>query len=366
MKNISEIKNCYGCGVCSMSCPKNIIDLRLNASGFYEPYITNIKSCINCGLCISVCSYISNEKCIDDVDIKGYAGWSENTTTRHECSSGGIGYEIVKQLMTKGYEPCVVRYNIDKQRAEHYIATTIEALEDSKGSKYIQSYTCDGFKSINRKDKYVVTGSPCQIASLRKYIRKFKIEDNFILVDFFCHGVPSKLIWDKYCKENLSNITNLKKVTWRNKKNGWHDSYAISTNYNYYSKYSDGDIFYRLFLEDTCLGKACYLNCKYKYLSSEADIRIGDLWGKTYRKDDLGVSGMLTFTHKGEDVIKFLHNCNIIHTDINIVTEGQMKKSPEIPYFYKLNILWLRTNFSLEKCIWLINLGKRIVRRLKL
>ena len=30
MNNISSIKNCFGCGVCAIACPKKIIDLRLN------------------------------------------------------------------------------------------------------------------------------------------------------------------------------------------------------------------------------------------------------------------------------------------------------------------------------------------------
>lgn len=39
MNNISDIENCYGCGVCAAACPRNIIQIRLNKKGFYEPYI---------------------------------------------------------------------------------------------------------------------------------------------------------------------------------------------------------------------------------------------------------------------------------------------------------------------------------------
>lgn len=37
--NISNIKNCYGCGVCATACPRKIISLALNSDGFYEPYL---------------------------------------------------------------------------------------------------------------------------------------------------------------------------------------------------------------------------------------------------------------------------------------------------------------------------------------
>ena len=42
--NISEVGNCYGCGVCAISCPKHIIEIQLNDDGFYEPHITNQES----------------------------------------------------------------------------------------------------------------------------------------------------------------------------------------------------------------------------------------------------------------------------------------------------------------------------------
>ena len=72
---------------------------------------------------------------------------------RRKCSSGGAGFEIGKYLLGQGYKVCGVRFDADKNRAEHYIATTVEELIPSAGSKYIQSYTVDGFKAVNRKEK---------------------------------------------------------------------------------------------------------------------------------------------------------------------------------------------------------------------
>ena len=68
-----------------------------------------------------------------------------------------------------------------------------------------------------------------------------------------------------------------------NKLTAWHDSYDLLIRGEksfYNSRLSQGDRFYRFFLSDACLGKACYERCKYKYDRSAADIRIGDLWGK--------------------------------------------------------------------------------------
>lgn len=183
--NIESIKDCYGCGVCATVCPRDIIGISLNVLGFYEPVILDSSQCIDCGLCCEVCSYLHDELSLQKAEIQSCAAWSKEKAVRQKCSSGGVGFEVGRALINKGYKVCGVRYNTEINRAEHYIASTVEELIPSIGSKYIQSYTVDGFKSIDRKQKYLVTGTPCQIDSFRRYIRKFKKEENFILMDFF-------------------------------------------------------------------------------------------------------------------------------------------------------------------------------------
>ena len=40
MNNISQYSNCYGCSVCQQVCPRNIIEIVENNSGFYQPQIS--------------------------------------------------------------------------------------------------------------------------------------------------------------------------------------------------------------------------------------------------------------------------------------------------------------------------------------
>lgn len=286
-KNISSVHDCYGCGVCATACGRKIIEINLNEEGFYEPHITDPNKCTNCGICTEVCAYLHGELALKETKIYPYAAWSKDYLVRRKCSSGGAGFEIGKYLLEQGYKVCGVRYNADKNRAEHYIATTLEELVPSAGSKYIQSYTVDGFKAINRKEKYLVTGTPCQIDSFRRYIQRFHCEDNFVLLDFFCHGVPSMLAWKKYIDWAEKQVGKITYASWRNKWTGWHDSWAMGIDgekhgekidwhdsYNMLirekksfleSRRSQGDMFYQLFLGDYCLGKQCYEHCKYKY-----------------------------------------------------------------------------------------------------
>ena len=383
MNNIGYIKNCYGCGVCAIACPKKIISIGLNKDGFYEPSITTIDKCIHCGLCLEVCAFSHDKIALNEKGVQGYAAWSKDNQVRISCSSGGIGFEIGRHLIERGYKCCGVKYNIETQRAEHFIANSVEEFIPSIGSKYIQSYTLTGFQSIKRHEKYLITGTPCQIDSFRRYIQKFKIEGNFILLDFFCHSVPSMLAWRKYLHlvEDITGKPTF--VAWRNKLYGWHNSYLLSIDGDknvpkplfsnelimnhvgsYHSSFSQKDIFLRLFIGDFCCNPACQLNCKYKYLSSSADIRIGDLWGKTYCKNEKGVSALLAFTPKGNQLIHNLDNCTLTEHSVELVAEGQLKRNVKQAFLAPLVRRMLRSNRNYSGYCWKFIIYSELVLRL--
>lgn len=394
LNNISQMHDCYGCGVCATVCAKRIIEIKLNDKGFYEPYITDSDKCTNCGLCLEVCAFAHKELANNNSEpIKSYAAWSKEYAVQRKCSSGGVGYELGRTLLRQGYEVCGVRYNVDNNRAEHYIASTPEELIPAIGSKYIQSYTVDGFRAIDRKKKYLVTGTPCQIDSFRRYIRKFKVEDNFVLMDFFCHSVPSMLAWKQYLHIVEQTTGKVNYVSWRNKRTGWHDSWAMGIDgentaekvnwhdsYNLlirgkktylYSRLSQGDIFYNLFLGDFCCNKACQKDCKYKYNRSSADIRIGDLWGKTYCKNEDGVSALVAFTDKGGNIIHQL-NCNLVEHPFEVVAEGQMKQNCHTAHLAAISWTWLLSGKYYEAKEWkllilaekILQLPKRVINKI--
>ena len=369
MRNIYEIKDCYGCGVCATVCGKKIIGIGLNKEGFYEPRVIDPDRCVGCGLCLDVCSFLQEEPSLRRTEIHSYAAWSKDTVIRRKCSSGGVGFELGRTLIEEDYKVCGVRYDAERARAEHYIATTVKELIPSIGSKYIQSYTVDGFKAINRKEKYLVTGTPCQIDSFRRYIRKFNVEDNFVLMDFFCHGVPSMHLWQKYLQEVEKLTGNVTYVSWRNKLTAWHDSYDLLIRGEksfYNSRLSQGDRFYRFFLSDACLGKACYERCKYKYDRSAADIRIGDLWGNTYKSNEDGVSAAVAFTEKGNKILCSC-GCELIEHPFNVVAEGQMKECPRRPRLRSWILVRFCSGHSLRSTLIMYKLCcllKRIINKL--
>lgn len=349
MGNVAENEFCYGCGVCVISCPHKAIGLNYNAEGFYRPQIDN-SICVNCGICTNICSY-NKEDVLENADsfLKSYSSWSRNNEVRDKCSSGGIAFEISKQALKKGYNICAVKYDIHRGKAMHYIADSEDSLKESIGSKYLQSYSVTGLENIDFNKKNLVVGTPCMIDSFRRLIRRKHVENNFVLVDFFCHGVPSYLLWKKYIKIKKSKNGELKSVLWRDSSLGWHNSLRMKIEGErgvYEGGISDGDIFYRLFLQDYCLGKACYEKCKFKMEHSSADLRIGDLWGPTYQSNKNGVSGLLVLSSCGEKIISEMSDIYLKEEKFNVVVEGQMLDSPRMPYLRRplLKLLSLNNN----------------------
>lgn len=355
--NISGVKDCYGCGICAIACPKHIVNIRLNSNGFLEPEILSEEACVGCGICLSVCSYNHESIAAGDQNfVHCYAAWSNDENVRLKCSSGGIGFELARTLLRTGYKIVGVKYDAERGKAIHYLADNEDDLMASMGSKYIQSYTVDAFKSIDKKGKYLVTGTPCQIDSFRRYIRRFKCEENFVLMDFFCHGVPSMHLWKKYSEETKKTTGKIVNVFWRNKTHGWHDSWNMSiqgVEGNISSSWTQGDLFYKMFLSNSCLGKACYDHCKYKGNYSSADIRIGDLWGKTYSSEEKGVSSVIAFTERGNRILKTV-NCTLNEHTYETIVEGQLQHKLKKPLTLSLVYWLLQTKLPLKLTFYVV------------
>ena len=139
--NVSKFDYCFGCGVCAVACKHKAITMQYDKEGFYHPAVDQ-SACVDCGICLDVCSFNH-----DDVmkpkeqELGSYAAWSKDRDTRIYCTSGGLSYEFGKKCIGDGYQFCGVRYNVEKKRSEHYLATTVEELAASKQSKYIQSWS---------------------------------------------------------------------------------------------------------------------------------------------------------------------------------------------------------------------------------
>ncbi len=154
----------------------------------------------------------------------------------------------------------------------------------------------------------------------------------------------------------------LEEVRFRNKEAGWRNIEIFLTDgINKISRKESRDLFYNYFDLQVCYMKSCY-ECNYR-LSSKADLRLGDYWGKKYTKDDLknGTSMVVAFTKYGEEVLRSLNSNNKITLTEQNVTDyysGQGPQNPIIPVFYD-RVLKQMTNSS-DKLVHIMNKYFRI------
>lgn len=362
--SVKDIKDCTGCGLCGVICPKKCIDIKLNDDGFFDSAV-DVTSCNDCGLCESVCPMIKTEL---NAPKNYYAVWSKNDEVLQTTTSGGAAYELSKAALKKGYKVCGVRLSKDFSKAEHYICDNIDDLEASKGSKYIQSYTVDAFNGLFDGGKYLVIGTPCQISAVANAAKLKNKRDNLILIDFFCHGVPSYHIWHQTKKFLINKHKSINQIKFRDKKFGW-GKYVLSLKNNdntfYYNNADKKIYFYNFFLGNLCLNNVCY-DCNYKYLNSCADIRLGDLWSDKYKEYKKGVSAVITFSDKGEELLNEIkENCDITKEDAAIVTEGQIKQKLNKPYVRDKVIRHLHRGRSLKHIYKIKLFNYRLKSKLK-
>ncbi len=307
----SALKECTSCQMCGAVCAQNAITIKLNEDGFYRPYVDEYR-CTNCGLCTKVCYKFDAEVKVttpaeeDKIEVRSAQNKSDMLLKK--VTSGGVADALAKELIMQGFTCIGVTYNDSLHRAEHTVATTTEDTDAFRGSKYIQSYSIDALKELvknARTTKFAVFGLPCHIYAVHKFLIMRKLRDNCVLVDLFCHGCPSMLVWNKY-EQDIKNRVGSKRfddVQFRSKVKGW-GAYHISVNIDGKEAFVStpkNDEFYSLFFSDMVLNDAC-ADCKLRSTMEYTDIRLGDFWGKKFQNDRKGVSAVAVVTERGKQL----------------------------------------------------------------
>lgn len=303
--NISNIGNsCVGCGLCAEVCPKQCISIEKDKDGFLQPIIDTEK-CINCGICKNKCPV---NKAPDKVEpITAFAVKDKNEQSRLKSASGGAAAAFAKNVIDSGGYFSGVVYD-NEFNVVHETCDDVEKIDLFRDSKYVQSDMNGIYKKLetllSNGKRVLATGTPCQIAALRS---RFGSEnDNLILCDFVCNGVPSPELLKKYIKLVEHNEhKKVKNIYLRDKTNGWQKN-------NVKVVFEDGSHkiilrqdceFYKVFGFNIALRNSCH-DCKFKNFNTASDITIGDYWGidKKYPEfnDDKGCSLVMINTEKGK------------------------------------------------------------------
>ena len=299
MRNITDKRSCCGCGACVQRCPRHCITMQCDKEGFLYPNI-DPKRCNKCSLCKKVCPVINQEG--EQIPIATYAVTNSNQTVRKQSSSGGIFTLLAEKAINNGGVVFGAAFN-EKWEVEHICVDNINDIKRLRGSKYVQSNIGNCYavaeKFLQEQKEVLFSGTPCQIAGLKKYLRReYK---KLTTVDFVCHGVPSPKVWEKYLKEiclayNIARITD---IQFRNKAEGWR-KYSLQIKYTGYDGIErifretlNDNTFMECFLNNLCLRPSCY-QCPARCGKSGSDITLGDLWGAEHicptLDDDKGLS----------------------------------------------------------------------------
>lgn len=314
---IKDKAECCGCSACKQICPRQCIAMRKDAEGFLYPEV-EVANCIECGMCEEVCPVIHPHEA--RIPTAVYAAINRDERAREASSSGGIFPLLAEGILAEGGVVFGAAFNADKNVVHGY-AEEPEGVAAFRGSKYVQSDIGDSFLKaesfLKAGRKVLFTGTPCQVAGLKRFLRKEYA--NLLAVDIACHGVPSPTIWQSYLTEFIekNNIQVdgedcpstgkgrqcVRSISFRDKSKGWNRySLAISLSsgkggvdeeVRYIKEDTFTNPYLRGFGRDLFLRPSCY-HCPAKKLRSESDLTIGDYWGVERifptLSDDKGIS----------------------------------------------------------------------------
>lgn len=272
--------DCCGCYACYNSCPFDAITMEEDTEGFRYPRV-DADRCRNCGKCERNCPVLNPIVKEQDQTLPTYAAINKNETIRKESSSGGMFQLLAEQILKEGGIVFGAGFDADWEVC-HQSVEMVADLDRLRVSKYLQSRVEMSFQQVvehlRAGRKVLFAGTPCQCAALRRFVGKN--DENLILVDFICHGVPSPKIWRKYLALR-ANKKEIRRISFRNKNLSW-ERYLLAISYGNANKYLaadlNTDLYLRGFLQNLYLRPSCH-NCHFCKKNRPSDITLADFWG---------------------------------------------------------------------------------------
>lgn len=383
---------CYGCRACIQACPYQAITMHTNHEGFWYPRIDQHR-CTECQLCTRVCPTQDENRTaiLHKQPQEVFAAWSKNFYCRLSSTSGGIFYVIAEKFIREGGIVYGCRMN-DSFEAEHIRVTDIATLMQLRGSKYLQSNVKNTFtearNDLRNGEKVLYSGTPCQIAGLKLFLRKEYIQ--LFTIDVVCHGTPSPEFFQaniKYIEETENR--KLTEYRFRDKKrSGWRPyvSYRFS---NYKKKYLTvpGNFYGYAFYNNLLSRMSCY-KCRYSCMQRAGDITLSDFWGAEKHHKELkkqrkhGFNMVLCNSEKGKAIFHSVSPIiDFIQSTTDVARQSDVRLNHPVaplPFRHKIYKIWkkegynyLAENYSYKSPsgralipLWIKNIIKEITKHL--
>lgn len=291
MNNVAKVKDCLGCGVCSLKCVKQAILMQYNVFGQSVPKVEKA-ICANCGKCIQFCPTCKQKHMTEKNIKKAYIAVNNNTDVLKKSASGGVAAALAYYWIMQGGSVCGAcgvspRSIKERFHVEHILIHEVMDIEKIQGSKYVQSDIIKVLPTIEKQLKegkrILFFGTSCQVDAVKTYLgREY---ENLNTVDLICHGVIGSKMFDSYLRSiEMKEGNRLLNVSFRTKEKEMPYTFTFTftftdENNNTYVKelHKNKSSYYRMFLG--CIGyrKSCY-RCKYANIDKPADITLGDYY----------------------------------------------------------------------------------------
>ena len=301
--------DCTGCSLCANVCGHDAIAMVWSEEGFLIPQVDE-GACVGCGVCVLKCPALQERPKVQDElrdSVPTFGAWHRDAEVHRASSSGGVFTALASWVLAQGGCVFGVVWR-DKLTAVFTKAESMEEVAPMRGSKYVPAVPGMSFREVKaelRKGRRVLfVGVPCQVHALRSYLGKSY--DLLLTVDVVCHGVPSRLLWQKFVAEAEERSGKVvRRVSFRDKDEGWL-RYNLTTHFTDGSRetqpHGDAD-FMQLFVSDVALNRCCY-DCRYAGLPRQGDVTVGDFWGVQNLHPDWplrdGVAAVLVNSPAGE------------------------------------------------------------------
>jgi coenzyme F420-reducing hydrogenase beta subunit len=303
--NIESIdrSDCFGCFACLDTCPTRAITSVEDEEGFLVPLI-NKDGCTQCAKCWDICP-VNNLGSKNYSEPIVYGAWHKDSDVVKRSTSGGVFTALASNVLDDGGSVYGAKFS-PGWNLRHSRAANLEELAPMRGSKYVQS-SCEGIylnieKDLQRGQKVLFVGTPCQVAAVQRYMCEVPEIDNLLCVDIICHGVNSPGVFKKYVQhlESVEN-DNLVSFNFRQKNCGWIAPQVEATfKRKKLVRVFNMDPFISGFRKNLYLRESCY-SCPFAKIPRIGDITIGDFWGVP---DDMysneGVSVVLLNNEQGK------------------------------------------------------------------
>lgn len=266
----------------------------------------------------------------------------KSDTIRKLSTSGGAFSAVAEEIIKKNGIVYGASLGSSDLRVRHIRIDKIEEIDKLRGAKYLQSDIGNTYIQVKEdllnEKKVLFSGTPCQIAGLRSYLKKEF--PNLYTCDIICHGVTSPLIWKEFV-EFIEREHNKKVVgvCFRDKED-YHwvnckETLRLMDIKSGVVEKVSADDYAKIFYEHEAMRPSCY-RCKYTSVDRQGDITLGDFWGVETAHPELldegGVSFVMQNNERGGMLIRMmsLHG-NLVGAALEETRQPQLYKSVRKP-----------------------------------